>query len=701
MKFPVEWVREFVGIDLPAPALASKLTSVGFVVDAFEGEGDSAILDVDVAPNRPDAMNMYGLAREIAAFSGRGLYAYPAGVREAAEAQPSASSASVEVEAGDLCRRYCARVVRNVKPVPSPEWMARRLRSVGLTGVNSIVDITNYVLWELGHPLHAFDLALLAGKRLVVRRARKGEAIQTLDGVARHLDPEMLVIADARAPVALAGVMGGAGTMISASTRDVLLEAAWFDPSSVRRTAKRLGLATDASYRFERGADIEAAHVAIDRAASLLAEIAGGEVAPGVIDVRPGGTIPLRTVHLRLARVATLLGMRVDADPAAAALSRLGFEVRPAGDGFEVVVPRHRLDIEGEADLVEEIGRSVGYDAIPDRIPHLPGTGAVHRFAHRREETLRSSLLASGYSEAITYSFTSSEMDWPYREEGVVPVAVTNPMSEGQETLRSTLLPGLAAALRHNVNRGVKDVRLFEIGRVFRRIDLPTSHEDRKHGPPAGVDEPLAAALAATGLARARHWGEPARESGFHDVKGALEEAFARLGLDVEFEPPANPGPFRPGACASVTSRGVVAGRVGVLSAETAARLGLKVPVTLAEIDLSTLLAAPGTPLGVHPLPRFPAVSRDLALVVRRDVLWRDVRRAITAAGGDLVTRVTVFDRYEGKSIPAGHVSLAVNVLYQHADRTLAADEVQSAESNVLAALARQFGISLRQQAET
>ncbi len=697
MKFPLEWLREFVEIAIPPAKLAERLTSAGFAVDAVEGEGDAAILDIDVPPNRADVMNIYGLAREIAAFSGKRLCPYPSGAAETGGSRPASESASVTIEAEDLCGRYCARLLRKVRVGASPGWMVRRLEAVGLSSLNNVVDATNYVLWELGHPLHAFDLPLLRGRRIIVRRARRGEPIQTLDGVARHLEPEMLVIADAERPVAVAGVMGGANTMISSGTTDVLLESAHFDPGTVRRTSKRLALSTDASYRFERGADIEAAHVAIDRVASLLAQIAGAEVAPGLIDVRAEGAMATRTIHLRQRRVETMLGVAVDAGRIVAAITGLGFEARRSGDGFEVVVPHHRQDIAGEADLIEEVARSIGYESIPERLPHLPGTGAVHRFAYRREETLRESLLASGYSEVLTYSFVSADQDWLLREEDVAAAALANPLAEGQDVLRSSLMPGLAGAVRYNLNHGVRDIRVFEVGRVFRRVDAPADRDDRKHARSPSTEEILAAGLAATGLARPRHWAEPARESGFYDVKGALEEALLRLRIDATFAPMDSETPFRPGAAARILSGGRPVGRLGILSAEGAARLGIKSETALAEINLSALFSAPEAPTTFRTLPRFPAAARDLALVVARGTAWADIQSAIRVAGGGLIDRVALFDRYEGGSLPAGHVSLAVSIVYQHPERTLAAEEVQAAEAKVLAALRDRFGIALRQ----
>jgi phenylalanyl-tRNA synthetase beta chain len=698
VRFPVEWIREFVEIPASVDELASRLTAAGLVVDTVEGEGAAALLDIDVPTNRPDCMNVYGVAREVAAFSGRRLAPYPAGAPEAAGAPPAREGASVQIEASDLCRRYCARVVRGVRPGPSPDWIARRLRAVGLAPVNNVVDVTNYVLWELGQPIHAFDLALLRGRRIVVRRARKAESIQTLDGEMRHLATDALVIADAERPVAVAGVMGGANTMISAGTSDVLIESAWFDPASVRRTARRLGLSTDASYRFERGADVEAAPAAADRAADLLAQVAGGSVAPGLLDAVAGEAAAGRIVHLRLRRVEALLGLGVPRERAAAALAGLGFDARLSPDGFEVGVPSHRQDVACEADLVEEVARSVGYASVPDRLPLLPGSGAVHRFAHRREETLRESLLGSGYSEVITYSFVGSEEDWLLREEGAAAVALANPMAEGQDTLRSSLLPGLLQAVRHNLNHGVRDVRVFEVGKVFRRAEGAAGHEGRGRDASPAADEALAAGIAATGLCRPRHWLEPAREAGFYDVKGALDEALGRAGIRAAFEALPPPHPFRPGAAARIVVDGRAAGRAGILSAEAAGRLGIKAEAAVAEVDLTIAFAAPEERTTFRPLPRYPSAARDLALVVRPGVTWSEIEDAIREAGGALVARAAVFDRYTGPALPRGHVSLAVSVTYQHPERTLSAEEIQSAEARILAALGERFGITLRRQ---
>lgn len=696
MRFPLEWLREFVEISLPPADLADRLSNVGLVVDAVEGEGDGAVLEIDVPANRPDCMNIYGMAREIAAFTGAALRPYHSDAAEAAGQPPSSASAAVEIQERALCGRYAGRVVRGIRVAASPERIASRLRAAGLNVVSNIVDVTNYVLHEIGHPLHAFDLAKVSGSRIVVRRARKGETLTTLDGVARLLDPDMLVISDAERPSALAGVMGGADSMISTEVRDVLLEAAHFDPASVRRTARKLGLSTDASFHFERCADIEAVQPAIDRAAALLAEVAGGQVAPGILDVRAQPHSRPRPIHVRLARAETLIGTGVEADRAAAGLEALGFGVQRATDGFDVSVPSHRRDVAEEVDLIEEIARWVGYETIPERLPELPGIGEIRRFAHRREDALRDSLIGSGFTEVLTLVYVSRDHTEMLREPGVSALPLTNAMAEGQDVLRSSLFPGLVQAVRHNLNRGVRDLRVFEVGHVFRKAD-------RGGEPPAGsrddriADEPLMAGLAATGLARPRHWAEPARAAGFYDLKGALMEALSVLRIPAEFRRLEGEHPFEPGTAGEVLSLGRPVGRLGLLSPEMAGRLGIKTEVFLAEINLTRLFEAPPDPPILRPLPRYPASSRDLALVVRRGITWADIESAIREAGGDLVSSVALFDRYTGGPLPRDHVSLAVNIIYQRGDRTLAAEEIQAAEANLLKRLNERFGITLRQ----
>lgn len=623
MKLSLDWIREFVETAEDPEEVASRLTGRGLAVESFERTGNDAILEIEVFTNRPDCMNHYGVARELAAALARPLCPYPGDVEEDAAAPAAGSQASVSIEDEDLCSRYTARVVRGVRIGPSPDWMVRRLAALGMRPVNNVVDATNYVLWEFGQPLHAFDMRTLEGKQIRVRKARRGEALTTLDGVARKLDPAMLVVADAAHAVALAGVMGGAPTMVTDVTTDLLLESAHFDPSSVRRTARTLGMSTDASYRFERGADVEATVPALNRLAALIAQTAGGKVSPGVLEARTRPFVP-RRIALRPKRVWSVLGLPEIADDTIAdSLTRLQFTLTRGQGTFEVEVPSHRLDIEREEDLIEEVGRSLGYDAIPERLPLVPGSGSVARRGNRRETAFRGALLAAGVYEASTTPFVSAATDWTLRqrlsaeEPAIEPITVENPIALDQEILRTTLLPGLLGAVAHNINRGARDVRLFEVGRTFRRGQPPPPpHELRKHPPAPPVEETVALGMALSGAARPSSWLDPVREITFWDIKGLVSSVMAAGGLRAEFSPLPPSEALAPGVSARVHVGGEPVGRIGALSRTAKERFGIKQEVFVAELSLTSLWPIDSEPSRYEPLPRFPAVSRDLSLII-------------------------------------------------------------------------------------
>ncbi|HET6373895.1 MAG TPA: phenylalanine--tRNA ligase subunit beta, partial [Candidatus Polarisedimenticolia bacterium] len=577
-----------------------------------------------------------------------------------------------------------------------------RLMAVGLRPVNSVVDVTNYVLWEFGHPLHAFDLATLAGRQVRARRATRGEMLVTLDGVSRTLDPDVLVIADAERAVALAGIMGGAKTMVTAATTDLLIESAHFDAVSVRKSSKRLGLSTDASYRFERGADIEAANLAANRVAELIRQVAGGEILPGILEAR---TTPpaVRRVHLRAQRVASLLGCPVEPPSIVARLEALQFGVSIDGRSFDVEVPSHRQDIEREVDLIEEVGRSIGYASIPERLPHIPGSGAINRAGHRKERSIRRALSAAGCHEALTTSFAASAVDWGLRqrldpgEPAIEPIALSNPLAADQEILRTTILPGLLAAVSHNLNRDRKDVRLFEIGKTFRRGPArPAPHADRKHPPAGEVEENVMLGIALTGGAREAGWVERQREVGFFDMKGVVESVITQIGFGARFEPLVASEALDPSSSALVSCDGVHVGRAGALTRDWREKLGLKQEVFVAEINLSSLFALPETRLTYRPLPRHPAVVRDLSLVVGRSVPYADLERCILSVSPELISKVSVFDRYLGDALPANTMGLSLSIVYRHPERTLASEEVADLQEKILKELSARFGVTLR-----
>lgn len=717
MKVLLSWLRDFVDVPGTAEEIGHRMSLRGLALESVEyvpafapTEGQSAtagamaredgvgpsesdaVLDFEVTANRPDCLSVLGIAREIATVYGlplrvpgpdaAGRLRTPALKAVAADAV----GVAVRIEAPDLCGRYAASRVR-VTPGPSPAWMQARLRALGLRPISNIVDITNYVLLELGQPLHAFDATRLAESTIVVRRARPGETIVTLDGKARTLEPEMLVIADAREASAVAGVMGGAASEVSTATTDVVLESAWFAPASVRATSKKLGLRTDASYRFERGADRDGTVRAMARAVALLGLCDAGTADGTVVDEVAAPWTPA-ALNLTARQIDGLLGMPVPADAVERILTSLGFEVRtlggwqamvpeaPApvgapGSSWQVTVPGWRVDIARPVDLIEEIGRHHGFEHLPATFPGVQQAPPPSDPRLARDRRVRRTLLAAGFSEAVTFAFIEERAALPFAAEsaaadGASPalLRLANPLSEKFAVMRPSLLPGLVEAVGHNRRRERRDVRLFEIGTRF-----------------AADGEVRAAAAAWTGLATPDHWSGHRRDVDFFDVKGLVEHVAAALEVSIELR--AARLPFLvDGRAATVHAGDTPVGTVGLLAAEVARALG--VPdgdaVYVAELDLDRLSAhAPAGVRRARPLPRHPSVTRDLSILVDDTLSAESVRGTIRAAAPDTLTGVREFDRYHGRGIPDGKVSLSLRLTFQAADRTLTDEEVQAA----------------------
>jgi phenylalanyl-tRNA synthetase beta chain len=645
---------------------------------------DDVILEVEVTPNRPDCLAVVGVAREVAALT-RGRFIPPAGT--VTEDEPAIETlAGVTIEDSDLCRRFTARVITGVRVGPSPVWLAQRLRAVGLRPINNVVDITNYVMWELGHPLHAFDYDRLDGHRIVVRRARPGERLVTLDGQERRLDESVLVIADARRPVGAAGVMGGANTEVGDTTRIVLLEAAYFNPASIRRTARGLGLSTEASYRFERGADIEALRQAQDRAAGLIAELAGGRVAAGMLDVYPRPRPPVE-VTLRLDRIRRVIGASPPKPVVREILTGLGFPLEERDGGFAVVVPSFRRDVSLEDDLVEEVARVWGYGEIPSTLP--AGTLALTRRPRYvvAQDTVRRTLTAAGFQEAVTLSLVNPAH---LAHVGLAPddrrvVTLQNPLAADRSVLRPTLLFGLLEALQTNVRRQTPDVRLFEVGRVF-----------EAQGPGKLPLEETRVGLALTGLRAPRAWFAGKARADVFDAKGAVESVVEALGRGEVTVEPTEAAYLEDGRGATIAVQGIAVGVVGELHPTLQRAFDLPAPVYVAELSLDRLEAIPARPLVHRPLPRFPAVQRDLAVVVPATVAAVEVSRTIQAIPNPCLKRVVLFDVYTGGQVGAGRKSLAYSLLYQAEDRTLTDAEVNAMHGEVVARLRESLGAEVR-----
>ncbi|MBE3133989.1 MAG: phenylalanine--tRNA ligase subunit beta, partial [Acidobacteria bacterium] len=573
------------------------------------------------------------------------------------------------------CPRYASAIV-DVRQGPSPAWLATRLEAAGIRGISAIVDVTNYVLIETGHPMHAFDLARLRGGEIRIRRGRPGERLRTLDGEDRALDEDMLVIADAADAQAIAGVMGGAASEVWGGTRVIAFESACFQPVSVRRASRRTGLKTEASARFERGVDVSAPPMALERAIALVEAIGAGRARPGRIDCYPAPRTPAR-VPLRRSRIARILGAPVHDTSVRRILAGLGFGLADTPDGWVATVPTARVDVAREEDLIEEVARHHGYDRLPATLPALAALPPGRPPALARQRLLRRVLTGAGFWEAQTYAFLEARAAAPYAA-GRDPVTIAYPLSEKFASLRPSLVPGLLDAVAVNWNRGTRDVRMFEIGSVF----AADTGERRRLG------------LIWTGAAAGEHWSGGARAVDFFDLKGAVAIVCEALGLDAECEPVTVPELVR-GRAAVVKTGGGVLGTLGQLAPGLVAARGLPIAdeIYVAELDLDGVdRIAPAGDVRAVPPPRFPSVVRDVALLVKDSVPAAAIRGTIRAAAPSTLAAVEEFDRYQGPNIPGGHVSLAFHLTFRSLERTLVDVEVQQAIDAIVAALARDLG---------
>jgi len=686
MRLLISWVRDFVDVTAPAADVAEKLALRGFEVAEIEPlPGGDAVIDFEVTANRPDCLSVIGFAREIGT-----LYDLPvllpsespgARLPLAPVTVGQSDRLKVTLEDAELCPRYVAAVA-DVTATTSPTWMRERLQVAGIRPISPIVDVTNYVLVELGHPMHAFDLAQLGGTELRIRRARGGESLTTLDGVARRLDPDMLVIADADRAQAVAGVMGGADSEVSAGTRTIAFESAYFKPASVRKTSKKLGLKTEASTRFERGADINAPLLAIRRAAALMEQIGGGRLSGAAIDCYPSPRGP-KPLGLRRERLALLLGMSVPDHEVERILRSLGLAVTPVPAGWDVLAPTFRVDLLREVDLIEEVGRHYGFDRLEPSFPPMAMAAPAPDARLERDRIVRRTLTAAGLSEAVTFGITDAAavaaFATPAASAAFVPVA--NPLSAKFDMLRPTLLPGLVDAVAHNRRHGRRDVALFEVGARF-------TVDGERH----------AVALAWTGSAASEHWSAPPREVDLFDVKGVVELLGRALGVDVHLERDTQAF-LVDGQAAVVLAGDRRLGHIGQLAPDVAEHRGAprmdKVFVAELDLDAVAALARPRDVI-VRALPRYPTVVRDLSVVVSASLPAEIIRGTIHAAADSAganaapLASVAFFDRYQGKGVAEGSVSLSVRLTFQAPDRTLTDAEVQRTFEQILAALVRE-----------
>ena len=697
MRVPIEWLKDFVQVELSPEELAEKLTMAGLEVEEVLDTPQGAVLSMYITPNRGDCLSVFGVAREVYALLGE--LARPTDLFHRLNAQilnpptpeplQTAEYARVEIRDPDLCPRYAARVIRDITPAPSPAQVQNRLLAAGMRPINNIVDATNYVMLELGQPLHAFDLHTLKDHTIIVRRAEPHERIQTLDGQEHQLSPTMLMICDAERPVAVAGVMGGAETEVTDDTRHILMESAHFNPMSIRATARQLGLRTESSYRFERFVDPNLVIVAQHRVCELLEQWTGVAAVPGIIDVYPHPHTP-RMLTVRLARAERLLGFPIDPNEARTVLERLNLRPEPIDGGFRVQIPLYRADLLREEDLIEELGRILGYD----RIPAIPPQGFTTQGKDSPEgafaERVRTVLLSAGLQEIVGHTL---EAPSPLQSggEGIgelmyQPVTLQNPMSDELSCLRHSLMSSLIRVADHNRRRNRRDLHLFEIGRVFAQDEQGKFHEWTHLG------------ILMTGLLHAPHWASKPQPADFYALKGVVEHLLRELGIAARFLPAeGRDHRLHPTRSAYVhDAHDQRLGVLGELHPELQKRYEFRQRVYLAEFGLMTLMRAAAHTVHYRPLPAFPPVLRDIAFVITQSIPYAVVENTIREAGGTLLESLRLFDRYTGAPVPEQHHSLAFALVFRDPNRTLTDEEVNARVEAIFQALETQYGAQRR-----
>ena len=658
---------------------------VGIPLSAYLGD---VIFDVDVTPNRPDCLSVIGIAREIATLTNEPLRLLQNEYEELED--PINSLAAVDIIDSDLCPRYCASLIIGTKIASSPSWLQQRLNNYGMRPINNVVDVTNYVMLEYGQPLHAFDYHKLKGRRIIVRRAGSGETMTTLDGSERTLNPNILVIADKEEAVAVAGIMGGLDSEVTEETDAILLESANFNQATIRQGCSHLQVQSEASIRFDKGLNAELPLIPLKRATQLLLEIAGGRAAKGIIDAYPGKARP-KSILISSREVKRLSGLKINTDGILKVLKPLGFECRKGDSGSQisVSVPYWRNDVKFPADLVEEVVRIIGYEKIPiTRLASpLPQQKSESSFPERQSNIVKKSrniLTGLGFQEILTYPLVSLEKLQqlsPKLELKISPLKVVNPMTKEQEFMRTSLRAGLLSTLAHNQKFEQESIRLFEIGKVFlpRGKDLP---EER---------EMLCAVL--SGPRTELSWQTKNESIGFFDAKGVVENLLNQFGLEASFDISDDETLFS-GRGADIISNGDKVGTVGEVHLKVTQAFELSNTICLIEIDLVKLSGRIAGTKEYQSIPRFPSVTRDIALIVDEQIVYRTVENIIR--GFPLTTKVTLFDLYRGEQVAEGKKSLAIRIVYQSPSRTLTDEEVDQTQERMLARLRQELGATLR-----
>ncbi len=679
MIISLNWLKDYIELDLSLPVLIEKLNMIGLMVEDWEEKGSDVILDIETYANRPDTLGHLGVARELAAALELGMKEQKWPLTEIE--QKTSDLADVRIWDDELCPRYSGMVIKGIQVGPSPEWLRKRIEAVGLKPINNVVDVTNYVLFATAHPIHAFDLAKISGRKIIIRKATDAEVLRGLEDRDISLTPEMLVIADEKKPIALAGIIGGEESSVKESTQDVFIESACFDPVSIRKTSKKTGISTDASYRFERGADISFPPRAALMAASLLTQL-GGKASKGVADVYPKPRKE-KIVVLRHHRISDLLGLEIDEKFAMRTLASLGLQAEIQQRGvWQVKIPQFRVDVEREADLIEEIARFYGYDKIPASLPPIRVLELPVDQKRERINKFRQLLFHNGFDEVLNFSFSDPEKE-ARLQTGQKAIEIRNPVSSKASLLRTTLLGGLLENIVWNKNRGAEGIHLFEIGNVY----FWQNETNR---------EQLTLALATTGLVGPVQWHRKSEDTDFFRIKGALEslmtysryEPFSFKEDDHAF--------FEQEYSLAMIFKEETVGYCGLLKKNLLDSYSLKEPVWAAELNLALLFEKQPYSFEFTPVDRFPSITRDVSFISSRSVLYQDIKEVVEKLAIPYLMEFDPHDRFSGSSIPNGKIGLSLRFVFRHPQRTLLAKEVDTLQEKIINALVTKFKFHLR-----
>jgi phenylalanyl-tRNA synthetase beta chain len=680
MKISVDWLKNYIDIDLPVTRLVEVLDNIGLLIEDWEEKNGDVILDVETYANRPDTLGHMGIARELAAALGLSFKKQSLPLIEADD--NISDLVDVQIWDLDLCPRYSGMVVKNIDVGPSPKWLVKKIIAMDLKPINNVVDITNYVLFSTAQPIHSFDLAKIAGRKIIIRRAKQGEKLLSLEAKDVDLTQEMLVIADEEKPIALAGVIGGENTAVSDSTRTVFIESAYFDPVSVRKTRKAAGIQTDAAYRFERGADISFSPEAAQMAASFLSQF-GGKICKGTVDVYPKPR-KTKTVMLRDHRVSSLLGVDIDNDFIERTLKDLGFQLDQKQPGiWQVKIPHFRIDIDREADLIEEIARFYGYEKIPIQLPPLRTLEPILDPRREKIQILRQLMFHHGFDEVVNFSFMDPEKEEKFTPD-LEPVQIRNPISTKAAFLQTTLLDGMFENVAWNMNRGVEGVHIFEIGNVF-HLDNDVCKENLMLG------------VIMTGIVGERHWKQKSKEASFFHLKGMCEALMTQLRYGSFFFQLENHPHFKEGSSLAMHFKGEEIGYLGAIKQNILDAYLLKEEAWAAEINLSHLFEKQAQAFKYSAVVKYPSVSRDVSFIGDRNVSFEEIREAVEKLQLPYLEKFNLYDRFSGSSIPEGKVSLSFRFVFRRPDRTLQAEEVDALQEKIIGTLGARFHFQLRE----